>query len=294
MTTKAFLTLTCLLCVGMCAHAEDTPTAGKFDPRMRYLAYNPDQVVRMSTAVGATLVVTFGSDETVTAVAVSNSKDLAALPRGNYLFFKSSKALSPQPVIVLTASETGTRRYVFSIFSKAMSRLDKEQSDLYYSVQFVYPADDAAARRKEAEKRSIFDRMRAKARDQKIAQDLLHQPAASANPDANNFNYVAQGDRSLAPLEVFDNGVTTVFRFPGNVRIPSIYMINPDGKEAAANYSVKGNYVEVSAVAREWRLRDGQTVLGIWNSAYDPIGRNPGTGTVRPDVWRVVKGQVDE
>ncbi|MBY5336957.1 P-type conjugative transfer protein VirB9 [Rhizobium leguminosarum] len=290
MTTRAVLTLICLISFAMGVHAEDTPAAGKLDPRMRYLAYNPNQVVRMSTAVGATLVVTFGAGETVTAVAVSNSKDLAALPRGNYLFFKASQALSPQPVIVLTASEAGTRRYVFNISTRVMSRLDKEQPDLYYSVQFVYPNDDAAARRKEIEKQSIFDGMRAKARSQQRAQDLLDQPAAAANPDANNFHYVAQGDHSLTPLEVFDNGVTTVFRFPGNVRIPSIYMINPDGKEAAANISIKGDYIEVSAVAREWRLRDGHTVLGIFNSAYDPIGRNPGTGTVRADVWRVVKG----
>ncbi|PND17738.1 type IV secretion system protein VirB9 [Ensifer sp. MMN_5] len=290
MITRTFLTIICLLCLAIAAHAEDTPAAGKLDPRMRYLAYNPDQVVRLSTAVGATLVVTFGASETVTAVAVSNSKDLAALPRGHYLFFKASQALPPQPVVVLTVSEAGTRRYVFSISTKTMSQLTKEQPDLYYSVQFVYPADEAAARQKQAEKLSIVGRLRADAEYQQRAQHLLDQPAAIADSGANNFHYIAQGDRSLTPLEVFDNGVSTVFRFPGNVRIPSIYVINPDGKEATANYSVKGDYVEVPAVAREWRLRDGHTVLGIWNSAYDPIGRKPGTGTVRHDVWRVLKG----
>ncbi|AHG50102.1 type VI secretion protein (plasmid) [Rhizobium leguminosarum bv. trifolii CB782] len=290
MTARAILTLVCLISLAMGVRAEDTPTAGKLDPRMRYLVYNPDQVVRMSTAVGATLVVTFGTGETVTAVAVSNSKDLAALPRNNYLFFKASQALSPQPVIVLTTSEAGTRRYVFSISTRTMTRLDLEQHDLYYSVQFVYPKDEAAARRKEIEKQSLLDRVRATAQAQQKAEDLLSEPTAAADPDANNFHYVAQGDRSLTPLEVFDNGATTVFRFPGNMRIPSIYIINPDGKEAVANFSIKGDYIEVSSVAREWRLRDGHTALGIFNSAYDPIGRNPGTGTVRADVWRVVKG----
>ncbi|OWK25301.1 type IV secretion system protein VirB9 [Rhizobium yanglingense] len=278
-----------MLFVTSVARAEDTPAAGKLDPRMRYLAYNPDQVARLSTAVGATLVVTFGANETVTAVAVSNSKDLAALPRGNYLFFKASKVLPPQPVIVLTASDAGMRRYVFSISTRTMSRLDKEQPDLYYSVQFAYPADADAARRKEAEQRAIADRLRAQTRYQQRAQELLDQPAATTSPDANNWHYVAQGDRSLLPLEVFDNGFTTVFRFPGNVRVPSIYTINPDGKEATANYSVKGDYVEVSSVSRGWRVRDGHTVLCIWNTAYDAVGRKPGTGTVRPDVKRVLK-----
>ncbi|ACM39665.1 MULTISPECIES: P-type conjugative transfer protein VirB9 [Rhizobium/Agrobacterium group] len=289
MTKNLFLGLVCILFVTSGAKAEDTPAAGKMDPRMRYLAYNPDEVVHLSTAVGATLVVTFGPNETVTAVAVSNSKDLAALPRGNYLFFKASKVLQPQPVIVLTASDAGMRRYVFSLATKTMSRLDKEQSDLYYSVQFTYPADIAAARRKEAEQRDLAGLMRAQAQYQRRAEDLLGRPAEGGDSGAKNWSYVAQGDRSLLPIEVFDNGFSTTFRFPGNVRVPSIYVINPDGKEATANYSVKGDYVEVASVSREWRLRDGHTVLCIWNKSFDVVGRKPGTGTVRPDVVRVLK-----
>ncbi|WP_425627979.1 P-type conjugative transfer protein VirB9 [Agrobacterium tumefaciens] len=290
MTRKALFILACLFAAATGAEAEDTPMAGKLDPRMRYLAYNPDQVVRLSTAVGATLVVTFATNETVTSVAVSNSKDLAALPRGNYLFFKASQVLTPQPVIVLTASNSGMRRYVFSISSKTLSHLDKEQPDLYYSVQFAYPADDAAARRREAQQRAVVDRLHAEAQYQRKAEDLLDQPVTALGATDSNWHYVAQGDRSLLPLEVFDNGFTTVFHFPGNVRIPSIYTINPDGKEAVANYSVKGSDVEISSVSRGWRLRDGHTVLCIWNAAYDPVGQRPQTGTVRPDVKRVLKG----
>ncbi|MER8492177.1 TrbG/VirB9 family P-type conjugative transfer protein [Mesorhizobium australicum] len=294
MTKRAFLALVCSLVLTMEASAEDTPLAGKHDARMRYLAYRPDEVVRLSTAVGATLVVTFAANETVAAVAVSNSKDLAALPRANYLFFKASRMLPPQPVIVLAESESGTRRYVFSISTRAMPKLDEQQPDLYYSVQFTYPADEAAARRKDAERRSILGQGRAKVLHDERVQDLLNRPAATTSPDESNFHYVAKGDRSLSPLQVFDNGFTTVFGFASNSRIPSLYIINPDGKEAAANYTVKGDYVEVSAVAREWRLRDGNTVLSIFNRAYDPVGRAPGTGTVTPDVWRVLKGSADE
>ena len=109
---------------------------------------------------------------------------------------------------------------------------------------------------------------------------------------SRNWHYVAQGDRSILPLEVFDNGFSTVFRFPGNVRIPSVFVINPDGKEATANYAVKGDLVQVDSVARAWRLRDGQTVLSIWNQAFDAIGQNPETGTTSPNVQRVVRGPI--
>lgn len=276
------------------AHSEERPIAGRSDPRMRYLAYNPNEVVHLSTAVGATLVVTFGPNETVTAVAVSNSKDLAALPKGNYLFFKARTALEPQPVIVLTSTQTGTRRYVFDITAKPMARLDEAQPDLYYSVQFAYPADEAAARRRAALERQAVLRARAAEEQERKLRVKLEEH--TDNPDAGyrNWHYTAKGDRSLAPLEVFDNGYTTFFRFPGNIRIPSIYVIDPDGKEATANYSVEDDYVEVGQVARGWRLRDGHTVLAIWNVAFDPIGHVPGTGTVSPDVQRVIKETTSE
>jgi type IV secretion system protein VirB9 len=89
---------------------------------------------------------------------------------------------------------------------------------------------------------------------------------------------------------VFDNGFSTVFRFPGNVRVPSLFVINPDGKEATANYAVKGDLVQTESVARQWRLRDGDTVLCIFNRGYDPVGENPQTGTTSPNVQRVTKG----
>jgi type IV secretion system protein VirB9 len=108
--------LLCAVVLASPAWAKEDPVPGQKDARMRYLAYDPDQVVHLSTAVGATLVVGFGAKESVTAVAVTNSKDLKAMPKGSFLFFKSQQALALQPVIVLTATEGGEmRRYVFEI-----------------------------------------------------------------------------------------------------------------------------------------------------------------------------------
>jgi type IV secretion system protein VirB9 len=99
---------------------------------------------------------------------------------------------------------------------------------------------------------------------------------------------VAQGDRSLAPLAVWDNGYSTVIQFPGNTRIPSIFVIDPDGKEATATYSVDGNTVQIGQTAREVRLRDGDTVLNIYNLGYNTVGGNPDTGTTSASVKRVI------
>jgi type IV secretion system protein VirB9 len=261
---------------------------------MRYVAYDPGQVVHLSTAVGATLVVGFGAKETVTAVAATDSKDLKAMPKGNFLFFKSQQPLPLQPVIVLTTNDAGeTRRYVFEITTIATNDLGPGAPEIYSSVQFTYPADERAKRRALAAARAakalaVAQANAAQAQLQ-LAHDQLEERARDPLAGDRNWHYVAQGDRSLLPLEVFDNGYSTVFRFPGNVRIPSVFVINPDGKEATPNYAVKGDLVEADSVARGWRLRDGQTVLCIWNRAFDPVGKNPGTETTSPNVQRVLR-----
>jgi type IV secretion system protein VirB9 len=261
---------------------------------MRYLAYNPGQVVHLSTAVGATLVVGFGPKETVTAVAVTDSKNLKAMPKGNFLFLKSQEALPLQPAIVLTSTEGGgMRRYVFEITTVPAESLGVNAPGIYYSVQFTYPADDAARQSAAAAAQAAKDLAEAQARAAQYQLQLAHQQMEQKARDPfagdRNWHYVAQGNRTLLPLEVFDNGYSTVFRYPGNVRIPSVFVVNPDGKEATPNYAVKGDLVQVDSVARGWRLRDGQTVLAIWNRAFDPVGKNPETETTSPNVQRVVK-----
>lgn len=290
---KLALPLLCASLLSSPTWAEQDPQPGRHDPRMRYITYNEGQVVHLSTAIGATLVVGFDSKETVTAVAVTDSKDLQAMPKGNFLFFKSKGPLPVQPVIVLTTNGSETRRYVFEVMTVDAKDLSASSPGVYYSVQFTYPDQEAARRRAAFLDRAAKLRAGWQARQAQLQLQLAHtqmeQRARDPFSGIRNWRYIAQGDRSILPLEVFDNGFSTVFRFPGNVRIPSVFVINPDGKEATANYAVKGDLVQVDSVARGWRLRDGQTVLCIWNQAFDAVGQNPETGTTSPNVQRVVK-----
>jgi type IV secretion system protein VirB9 len=295
---RIVLVALCAASLTMPALAVEDPTAGPLDSRMRTIPYDPGQVVHLSTAVGATLAVAFGSDETVTQVAVTDSKDLKAVPARNFLFFKSQAVLAPQPVIVLTTNSASViRRYVFEVTTVDAKKLDDQAQDVYYSVQFTYPADIAARRRAaalaEAKKEAADEAARVAELQLQLAHERMEaesrDPPSAQAAGPKNLRYLARGDRSILPLEVWDNGFSTVFRFPGNVRVPSIFVINPDGKEATADYSVKGNLVQVSTVARQWRLRDGQTVLCVFNQSFNPIGENPGTGTTSTDVQRITK-----
>jgi type IV secretion system protein VirB9 len=275
------------------AFANQLPRHGDLDSRMRYVAYNPGQVVHLSTEIGATLVVGFSDKEAVDAVAETDTTHLSAMPKGNYLFFRPTAALTLQPVVVLTTLPDGQRRrYVFEVETVTPPTMADGASGVYFSVQFTYPLDIAAA---DAAKAAVAEKSRqdaAKAAEHARALALLKQPENDPASGARNWRYIARGDRTLTPLAVFDNGYSTVFRFPENERIPAIFVINPDGKEATAPYSVTGGYAQVGMTAREFRLRDGNTVLEVFNLSYDTMGKNPATGTVSPDVQRQVSGEV--
>jgi type IV secretion system protein VirB9 len=274
------------------AFANQLPPHGELDSRMRYVAYNPGQVVHLSTEVGATLVVGFSDKETVDAVAETDTVHRSAMPKGNYLFFRPTAALALQPVVVLTTLPDGRRRrYVFEMETVTTSSMADGSSGVYYSVQFTYPLDMAV---EDAAKAAIAEKARedaVKAAERARALALLKQPENDPALGGRTWRYVARGDHSLTPLAVFDNGYSTVFRFPENERIPAIF-VTQDGKEATAPYSVTGGYAQVGMTAREFRLRDGNTVLEVFNLAYDTMGKNPATGTVSSDVQRQVKSEV--
>ena len=284
------------------ARCEEAPKpASRLDSRMRVVAYDPNQVVHLATPTGTTLVIRFGTEETVVKVAVDDSLHLKSAPEGNFLFLKSAAPLPLQPVYVITENhDHRLRRYVFEIAVGEPADLENNAPDVYYSVQFTYPLDEAAARRaqeladaqkaaEDAKKEAAAAQARAAADELKLAHQQMEREARDPASGNRNWRYVAEGDRSILPLEVYDNGFSTVFRFPGNVRVPAVFQINPDGKEATSNYSVKGTLVEVDSTARQWRLRDGGTVLCIWNLGFDPVGSNPGTGTTSLAVTRELK-----
>jgi type IV secretion system protein VirB9 len=277
------------------ARAEQDPIGGSYDTRMRYVPYNPGQVVHLSTIVGDTMVVSFAATETVTSVAETDTIHLAAVPKGNYLFLKPSAALALQPIIVLTQRADGSlRRYVFEIETVNAASTANGADGIFYSVQFTYPTDEAAAAQAranaEAAQVSALNHAAYLRAQQTAATSILDAQRTNPFIGPRNYRYVAQGDHSLTPLSVWDNGYSTVIQFPGNTRIPSVFVINPDGKEATATYSVDGNMVQVGQTAREFRLRDGDTALNIFNLGYNTIGGNPDTGTTSASVERIIDG----
>ena len=128
----------------------------------------------------------------------------------------------------------------------------------------------------------------AKAIETNIAQTALDHAVIEG---ARNMKYTVQGDSSLQPSEISDNGEFTVLRYPGHADIPSIFAVDVDGTETIVPYDVREDFVVIHAVYRQIRLRRGTSVLCIYNEAPMRNDRGDRTGTVSNVVERKVKGQ---
>ena len=263
------------------AYAAQTPAPAPGDARMRSIAYQPDNVVNVVTTLGSTLAIQFGDSESVQDIWVSDSakKDCKVQGAGNIALIKPATTMPAAPMFVRTAlRDGGFRLYTFQLQVKEGDTAEGTP-DTMFRIRFAYPADEAAAKRAAA------------ARAWREGQDRRAQARLTAASAAKpvNWRYVAQGDQNLVPAETWDDGQSTFLRFTGNVRIPAVYVINPDGKEALVNYSVEAGLVTVHQTAPQFRLRDGDTVLAVFNRAWDSVGSNPGTGTTTPAVTRELR-----
>jgi type IV secretion system protein VirB9 len=203
--------------------------------------------------------------------------NLSVAVRGRAVVVKPHGPLAPQPFFVLTEREGRQHRYAFEL------RADTEgETPYYYSVRIRNVAAEQQARRARVEEQR-------RAREQQVARDRLMQAQAAPCAAIANVNrrYAGRGDAALAPSEICDDGRSTYLRFPGVQRMPAVFSILPDGREAAVNVSTGADgWVTVHEHSPMLRLRDGGRVLCLINRGYDPAGHNPGTGTVSPDVVR--------
>lgn len=89
--------------------------------------------------------------------------------------------------------------------------------------------------------------------------------AGGASASQFNFGYKFDGERSIQPLQVFDDGVNTYFQFRGGNKVVPAIIAESRGAGVVANYSSHGPYVVVPGVASSFRLQYGSmsaTIVG--------------------------------
>lgn len=259
------------------AFASETPVPGAKDARVRDVNYDPDQVVRIVGSFRHAIEIQFGSGETVTQAALGDTVSWQIAPVGNIVFLKPREKAGGTNLIVLTNANGSPRTYHFNLSLGTGATM--------YGIRFRYPREERAMAALQAQ---LAQAQTAKAIETSITQSALDHAVIEGT---RNLKYTVQGDASLQPAEISDNGAFTVLRYPGHADIPSIFAIDVDGTETIVPYDVREDFVVIHAVYRQIRLRRGTSVLCIYNEAPLSDDRSDRTGTVSNVVTRNVKGQ---
>ncbi|AGA92411.1 type IV secretory pathway, VirB9 component (plasmid) [Thioflavicoccus mobilis 8321] len=229
------------------------PKASGVDGRLRYTSYHPDQVYNLQAAIGRALFIQFADGEEMEKFYTGDSDAWEVGKHANMIAIKPTAEIPDTNLIVSTSAG---RVYTFDLSLNDRAPM--------YGIRFSYPEEQHQASETARAKREL---------------------SASLDPHAQtrkNFRYAGAGSRAVQPSEVFDNGTHTFMRFPENTIFPSVFAIGPDGGETLVNKTVRGNWLILPAVGREWRLRSGKAVMCVRNDAFAPSGiDNPGETTSR-------------
>lgn len=223
-----------MLLAGMhttCVEAASIPRGVAADRHVKVVQYDPNNVVMLKGRYGYQTQITFAPNETVQSVSIGDSLAWQAVPVRNFLFIKPV-AESTTNMTVLT----NTNSYNF--------QLDSSHPEVapVFKLQFTYSEGGYSA-------------------------SGAANAVAAFEPDKLNWKYTFTGYRTIAPIEAFDNGQFTYFRFrqDGMNRLPAVFMVDKDRNETLVNYHMQGKYMVINAVAKQFTLRDGAYTTSVYN-----------------------------
>jgi type IV secretion system protein VirB9 len=222
--------------IGTTALAADVPHPGAVDPRIRTVAYDPDQVVRLTGYFGIQTMLEFAADERIENVSIGDAMGWQVTPnkKANLLFLKPLDRTAATNMTVVTER----RRYVFELVvagPKASNR------DLAYVVRFLVPTPVSVA---------------------------AAPPTPPARPEVRNGAYTVKGDAAIQPTRIFDDGAATYFAWPAQADLPAVFVVGADGVEGLANAAVRDGYLVVDQLAPRFVLRSGKASLTVTNGAF--------------------------
>ncbi len=237
---KTLITIITLLILTSPSYAAEKPQSLGSDARIKVAAYNPDNVIPITLNIMTSTQFILNKDEHIidvqTGDAIAWQFDNKHVPP--YMFFlKPTIPESDTNVTVVTDK----RSYYFHLHASS----DIEQKNTTYVVRLIYPEEEK------------LKMLRAQAAMLNLAKD----------PSEYNWNYSYNGDRSILPLHVFDDGQFTYLELRQGQPVPAVFAVdNTAGHESVINFRRQGNYLVIERIAPQFTLRNGQyAVASLFN-----------------------------
>lgn len=228
---KHYFVLAMLFAIPAFSSGAVLPERTKYDNRIRYVQYNPDDVVVVKTKLGLTTVIQLEKGETLNApeagIGIGDTEAWTLAVRESNIFLKPIDEFPETNINLIT----NRRSYAFDLVEA------KNAKDVHFFVRFNYPKIEVP----------------------------ITEAVAPCSDGKRNYLYYKYGDAEIAPSMVWDDGKFTCFKYPNNKPLPAIYKYVPGSelKETLVNFNVVDDTIVVQTTANEFRLRFADKVLGI-------------------------------
>lgn len=219
------------------------------DSRIKTIVFNENEVYQLKFHYGFQSFVEFSEDEEIELISLGEAFPWRLTPVRKRLFIRPLQVGVKTNLTIVTTKRT----YQFEISADAYDgRADEE---LIYSVRFYYP-----------ERPQKLPTLQSSA---DITEEVGGKKGKKDKGYSLNFNYSLAGEADeITPTKVFDDGLFTYFQFPeNNLVIPSIQIVEADGRETSLNYRIDGSYVVVDTLERQYSLRLGKDLICIFNNS---------------------------
>jgi type IV secretion system protein VirB9 len=210
------------------------------DSRIKTLVYSENEVFRVVIHVGYQTVIEFAKNENIQTMSVGNNYAWQLNPLDNRLFIKPLE----ENILTNMTIITNYRTYQLELQSKSSSLA--RDDELAYVVRFFYPDTDSD---------SIEPDLKLS-----IPNDLLQIEKPF------NYNYTLTGPDSIAPIEVFDDGLGTFFKFDDKkTSTPPRFQVK-DGKQLIDLMPViQGKYIYINVISKEFVVSNKKQTVNVYN-----------------------------
>lgn len=210
------------------------------DSRIRTLAYDANEIVKIHGKTGIQSTIEFAPDEKIENVAVGDSSAWQITPnrRASLLFVKPLNARSRTNMTVVTDRRT----YMFDLVA------GEKSGSAVYALKFSYPNEKPV-----------------KPAVQPVQQAVAAASApATLTADKLHFDWKSKGHSKLTPDRMFDDGASLYLAWDKETPLPAILTQAEDKKEGPVNYRMSGEYIVISPIPQNVVLRYGSKMAVLW------------------------------
>lgn len=228
MTKNVFLVCAVGLFYVAGVRAEVMGAGSALDKRIQTAIYSADQVYRVQAKVGRVSLITLPKGETVNSsdgLIISgdpNAWEMGVNHSGTMIGIKPKTIFDPDTNFTISTNK--------NIYFLEM-RMVKSVGDMTIALRFKHP--------------------------EPVKVIAPPKPLIPAQPCAGAWSgpYKKRGNSEIAPVEGWDNGMHTCFRFASNTPRPVIYQVLPDGTETLANVVPQADVLIVHGISKLFRMR---------------------------------------